>query len=1165
MTLFNITYPDNLPISQEIQQLKAAVLNNQVNIICSETGSGKSTQLPKMLLELGLADNRLIGHTQPRRIAAKTLAHRIGQELNNTALVAYKIRFHDKVTPLTKIKLMTDGILLQEIEKDPLLKKYNAIIIDEAHERSLNIDFILGYLKTILLKRPDLKIIITSATIDNKKLSKFFNDAPIINISGKTYPVDVLYQAPTMVDDEVVDLNQAIYRSIVSLFAIELGNVLVFLPGEREIKECINFLRRSTLHNYQILALFSRQNEKEQSEIFKLDGKVKIIITTNVAETSLTIPGIRYVIDSGLARVNRYNPRLKVEQLLVENVAKSNLAQRAGRAGRTSYGICVRLFDEDELHTRNEFADPEIIRSNLANVILKLITLKLGDPTQFPFLDSPDNKVFSDGFKTLFQLGAIDINNKITPLGISIAKIPLDCNLACMLVNSAKLGVMHELLIIVSFLAIVDPRQYPLEYQQQALQKYQLWLDKRSDFISILNLWLWTQDSFLHKKSRKKLIEECHANFLSYNHLREWIELYKQLKELMSNLGFKGQTEGLGDVSLLKYEQIHRALLSGLINNIGQKDLVENFYLGTNAKKFILHPSSQISKSKWVVSANLVYTSRLYARSNAYIEPKWLVAITKHLVKYTYSDAFWDKKRGEVVAMQSTILYGLTIERKKVSYSRIDPISAQEIFIRQGLVAKELKTIYPFIEHNQNIVKQIDELEDKLRFSLIIVEEELFNFYMKQLPPGICDIRSFEAWYKENSTKMKLDLETFIQLFNLDNLNNENINQYPDSMDICGKQVILKYTFNPDSSDDGVTALIQQADLSLINPNIFTWLVPGLIRDKVTYVIKLLPKNIRVQLNPLNESVTKFLEYYDSEQDIFRVLVDYIDKILRIKLDLHYFNALTLPSHLVCHFQVYDKGKLVVKGNNLNEIKQQLLPKSNIKQVIFNNIKHHLQPQIKYIEQKKFLHFNETCLYLSDIYTKDRLLTDAITHLLRYSIQIPDSNIADNELESFVNQSRINLSTYSGEFGIILHDIAKLYQKVKLAIMNHPLNEIILLQLDDLVYTEFLRYTNSSHLSQIPRYLKAILIRLEKYGNNPKRDQEYEYEIEEIYTAWYNYIDKLENGNIEIPNTVYWFKYKIEELRVSKFAQELGTALPVSSKRLWSELDTLPGFNNKLK
>ncbi|MEN9391418.1 MAG: ATP-dependent helicase HrpA, partial [Pseudomonadota bacterium] len=691
----NITYPENLPVSLVVATIKDLITNNQVIILSGETGSGKTTQLPKVLLEMGMASKGIIGHTQPRKIAAKVVAHRIANELNNHDIVGYKVRFVDKIKTTTKLKIMTDGILLQEIQTDKLLSKYSAIIIDEAHERSLNIDFLLGHIKKILIQRPQLKVIITSATMHNNKIAHFFNQAPIFEVMGKSYPVDIVYQplAQSLADNE--GINQTIVKAILTCLDIELGNVLVFLAGEREIKECIKYLRKTSLRNYQILPFYSRQSEADQALIFNNSSTIKIIVATNVAETSLTIPGIRYVVDSGEVKIKRYNFRTKVEQLQIENISQASAKQRSGRAGRVSHGMCVRLYSEQEYNAFSEYTDPEIIRSNIANVILKIIAFKLGDPYTFPFIERPNEKSFNTAYRTLFQLNAIDENSKLTNIGYFMIKIPLDCYLTRMLYAGYKLGCIKELLVIISFLSVTDPREYPNEYQQLAQDRHRIWSDKKSDFSMILNLWNWYQQQLFQSKSKAKLQQILQQNFLAVNRLKNWLELYQQIKEILHNNKIQ---ENNNDAN---YDCIHQAVLAGLLTNIGKKDLVENYYLGTNDKKFYIHPSSGIDKAKWIVSSILVLTTKLYSRINAAIEPQWLVALTKHLVKYNYSNEHWSKKRGEVIATQNAIFYGLVIESKSVSYMNIDLNNAHEIFIKQGLVPFEVTKQYLWMQHNQ--------------------------------------------------------------------------------------------------------------------------------------------------------------------------------------------------------------------------------------------------------------------------------------------------------------------------------------------------------------------------------------------------------------------------------------------------------------------------------
>lgn len=1228
MDPLKITYPPQLPVSREIDKIKQLVMSHPVVIVCGETGSGKTTQLPKMLYEMGFAQNGIIGHTQPRKVAARTISHRINQEIheanqtyspdpetvvsNFPNIVGYKVRFTDKTQAHTKIKLMTDGILLQEISRDKLLRGYSALIIDEAHERSLNIDFILGYLKTIIARRPDLKIIITSATIDNQKLSKYFNNAPVIDVEGKTYPVDIIYQP--MIDN---NLNNAIYQAVESCLAVEEGNILVFLPGEREIKDCLAYLRKTTLRRHELLPLFSRQNEAEQNLVFTANGRVKIIATTNVAETSLTIPGIRFVIDSGIARIKRYNVRNRVEQLLVEPVAKSSSKQRTGRSGRTSHGMCVRLFSEEDFNLRPEFNDPEIIRSNLANVILRLIGLKLGDPLDFPFLDMPATNAYSDGFKTLFQLQAITAESKITSIGELLVKIPLDANLARILIAAGgEFNCLADALIIVSFLAIIDPRETPIDFQQLARERHQIWANKKSDFVAILNLWNWYNREVEHKKSNKKLQEKCYGQFLSFLRMREWHELYSQLKEIMHNLGFKEsqnspvhQEENI-ELSADNYQRLHQALLSGLLNNIGHKDLVQDFYIGTNNKKFIFHPTSQVDKSKWVFAAALSQTARLYARTNAYIEPGWLIPLTTHLAKCTYSHEIWDKKRGEVVATEHILFHGLEIGRKKVGFSKQNIELSREIFIKQGIVLNELGRNYKFIQHNHQVINSLEELEDKLRLSFVIMEDELFEFYNKIIPADMVDTRTFDTWCIDHESSLYLNKDELVKKLITDS---SHLELYPDHLIINENKIRLSYVFNPDSAVDGVTATIFLTRLNQIDEDIFTYLVPGLIRNKITFILKALPKVVRVTLNPLNEFITKFLENIRYTENLTVALVNYLKSEYKIEIKISEISSIVLPSHLCFHYQILDKNKVIASGDNLSELKRQLAPtlgqivhekareycvsgitnwipdmnlllqmldklgfyslqvkdtgvdlviipdfamaQTNTRRGILQLIKDKLSVQIKYLEQKRFKQFDKTALYLKNIYLSDQLLRDSIDFILRMTVDLSVLPKNEEEFNLLIETTKQNIMVNAACFADVMFNLARNYNEVKLKQRGHDLYDEIELQLDDLLFSGFLNYVRYMQLEHFPRYLLAIIKRLEKYPTNQNRDLEFSKEIEELYEAWYNYVDKLEQSGLVVSRALYDFKYKIEELRVSLFAQTLKTPYPVSLKRLWREFE----------
>ena len=775
-------FDNTLPVHEKLEEIKKAIAENQVTIICGETGSGKTTQLPKICLELGRGAAGLIGHTQPRRLAARSVAERIAEELKSEigSAVGYKVRFTDHTSRDACVKLMTDGILLAETQTDRYLAAYDTIIIDEAHERSLNIDFLLGYLKQLLPRRPDLKVIITSATIDAERFSQHFNGAPVLEVSGRTYPVEILYRPLTSKDedDAEVELTDAIVDAADELARYGEGNILVFLPGEREIREAAEALRKSTLRrNDEILPLFARLSHAEQHKIFHPSGaKRRIVLATNVAETSLTVPGIKYVIDTGLARVKRYSARAKVEQLHVEKISQAAARQRSGRCGRVSAGVCIRLFSEEDFNSRPEFTDPEIVRSNLAAVILRMAALKLGDVAAFPFLEMPDSRYINDGFQVLLELGAVNEHNGLTKLGEQMARLPIDPKIARILLAAKKHDCMAEILVIASALSIQDPRERPLEARDAAAKAHERFTDKQSDFLAYLNIW----DSFQRERdkglSNKQLVQWCRQYFLSHLRMREWRELHHQLAQTAIEMGLTTKeaafrrppevrqltsSENQGDQDLsakLKqkqldkkqhraqiraakeagYEQIHRALLTGLIANVGMKSPDGNDYTGARGSRFHLFPASALfkAKPKWVMAAELVETTKLYARDVAAIQPEWIEQEAPHLVRYHYFEPHWEQKRGEVIASERVTLYGLTVlPRRPVSYGRIAPEEAREIFIRSALVAQECDLKADFFVHNKKLIKEISELEHKSRKQDVLVDDEaLFAFYHERLP-----------------------------------------------------------------------------------------------------------------------------------------------------------------------------------------------------------------------------------------------------------------------------------------------------------------------------------------------------------------------------------------------------------------------------------------------
>ena len=795
-------FDNTLPVHEKLEEIKKAIAENQVTIICGETGSGKTTQLPKICLELGRGAAGLIGHTQPRRLAARSVAERIAEELKSEigSAVGYKVRFTDHTSCDACVKLMTDGILLAETQTDRYLAAYDTIIIDEAHERSLNIDFLLGYLKQLLPRRPDLKVIITSATIDAERFSQHFNGAPVLEVSGRTYPVEILYRPLTSKDedDAEVELTDAIVDAADELAQHGEGDILVFLPGEREIREAAEALRKSTLRrNDEILPLFARLPHAEQHKIFHPSGvKRRIVLATNVAETSLTVPGIKYVIDTGLARVKRYSARAKVEQLHVEKISQAAARQRSGRCGRVSAGVCIRLFSEEDFNSRTEFTDPEIVRSNLAAVILRMAALKLGDVAAFPFLEMPDSRYINDGFQVLLELGAVNEHNGLTKLGEQMARLPIDPKIARILLAAKKHDCMAEILVIASALSIQDPRERPLEARDAAAKAHERFTDKQSDFLAYLNIW----DSFQRERdkglSNKQLVQWCRQYFLSHLRMREWRELHHQLAQTAIEMGLTTKeaafrrppevrqltsSENAGDQDLsakLKqkqldkkqhraqiraakeagYEQIHRALLTGLIANVGMKSPDGNDYTGARGSRFHLFPASALfkAKPKWVMAAELVETTKLYARNVAAIQPEWIEQEAPHLVRYHYFEPHWEQKRGEVIASERVTLYGLTVlPRRPVSYGRIAPEEAREIFIRSALVAQEYDLKADFFVHNKKLIKEITELEHKSRKQDVLVDDEaLFAFYHEQLPEMAWKDAQGSVWGSEDSVRI---------------------------------------------------------------------------------------------------------------------------------------------------------------------------------------------------------------------------------------------------------------------------------------------------------------------------------------------------------------------------------------------------------------------------
>jgi ATP-dependent helicase HrpA len=927
-----ITYPGDLPIAQKSDLIKKTIMQNQVTILCGETGSGKTTQLPKICLDIGLGIRGKIGHTQPRRLAARAVSQRIAEELN-TELgneVGYKVRFSDKSNDKSYIKLMTDGILLAECNHDPFLNQYDTIIIDEAHERSLNIDFLLGYLRRLIKKRKDLKIIITSATIDPDRFAKHFNNAPVINVSGRTYPVEVRYRPyQTAEPEKSKDLQGGIIDAVNELSKIDRGDILVFLSGERDIRETADALAKEThnraLDNTEVLPLLARLSNAEQNRIFHPSNKRRIVLATNVAETSLTVPGIKYVIDSGVARISRYSWRSKIQRLPIEKISQASANQRKGRCGRVSEGVCIRLYEEDDFNQRHEFTEPEIKRTNLAAVILQMENLRLGHINDFPFVEPPEDRLINDGYKLLFELGAIDRSNKITKIGKHLAHFPIDPKLARMLLHAKNENALSEVLIIVSALATQDPRERPLDKQQAADEKHAVFTDKTSDFVFYINLW---NGYHAEKKavSGNQLRKWCKQNFISWMRMREWIDTYNQIKKMLSNLKLNQNVDM--NTTAASYDQIHQSLLIGLLANIGFKNEDREF-TGARNKKFKVFPGSALYKSppKWIMATEIVETTRVYARTNARIDVRWVEEKAKHLLKYHYANPHWEKKRSQVVAHEQSTLYGLIINPdKKVNYGRIDPVEAKEIFIRCALIEGDFESKAGFYLHNRKLVEELETLEAKSRRRDIIVDDNvLYDFYESHLPDDICSGAQLDKWLRFHPDEAK------VLFLSAEDLIRENATQvcdtlFPDHLDMNGSRFPIEYHFDPRNHCDGITLITPAAGINTINPQRCEWLIPGLLREKIIALIKSLPKQLRKNFVPAPNFAEACLQALTpSDTALCTAVSGHLKKITGVQIPYDAWSEKEISQHLRMNFRVVDHdGKVVQEGRDLQFIKECL-------------------------------------------------------------------------------------------------------------------------------------------------------------------------------------------------------------------------------------------------
>ena len=1233
-SLAAIEFPADLPVVQKREDLARAIADNQVVIVCGETGSGKTTQLPTICLTLGRGVLGCIGHTQPRRVAARTVATRIAFELKTElgGAVGFKVRFHDKVSPDTSVKLMTDGILLAEIHSDPLLRNYDTLIIDEAHERSLNIDFLLGYLKQLLPRRPDLKLIITSATLDADRFAKHF-DALVIEVSGRSYPVETRYR-PLQVSEEgeAQDVPQAVSSALDELAAAGLrGDVLVFLPGEREIRDTAETLRKHHPKGIEVLPLFARLSAAEQDRVFKTGGQRRVVLATNVAETSLTVPNIGYVIDCGLARVNRYSIRQKVEQLHIEKISRAAANQRAGRCGRVMSGVCVRLYDEADFLQRVEFTDPEIFRVSLATVILRMSALELGDIAEFPFIEPPTPRMIADGYQLLGELGAIDETRQLTKLGQELAKLPLDPKIARLLLAGRQYHCLTEILVIASALSVQDPRERPLDRQEAAEAAHKMFADERSDFLAYLKIWAWFEQAVAEKKSNRLLAEECRRNFLSPLRLREWCELHQQLHAQVAEMGMRE------NVQPATYEQIHKALLCGLLGNIGMKSLESNEYLGARGIKFFIAPNSVLAKkgTKWVMAGELIETHRLYARCVARIEPEWLEETGSHLIKRHYYDPHWEKKAAQVVAYERSTLHGLILNpKKRVHYGPMNADESREVFIRQALVGGEFETRAPFYAHNQKLIADIEALEHKARRPDVLVDEELiFAFYDSRIPShfsghGLHNGATFEAWRKEAE---RADAK-LLYLKKDDLMRHEaagiTTDQFPPQLKIANISFALSYNFSPGRNDDGITLTVPLALINQLVAARCEWLIPGILAEKVVQLVKTLPQKLRRNLVPVPEFAAAFCrEVPVSNTPLLQALARFIREQKQLDVPLDAFRLEQLPPYLLMNFRVGDEhGRQLGMSRNFSQLHAELAPHAAPVAIAKTGAATEGK-DVSVSEQRytawSFGDFTETrevkragqnvtlfnalvdegdAVVLRAFDTRDAAqaahrggLRRLFMLLLKEQVKYLEKNLPDaqqlgmlfmmpnspfggtqQELQQQIlamtfERCCLNdpLPTSEAEFAargkeaknrllLIAQELARLvgnvlseYQAVQKNLpqlkAHAQANQDIRAQLEWLLHKRFIADTPYERLQHVPRYLKAINLRIEKLRSNPARDAQCMAQMQPLTQAWQK-LRQAQQGNSD--PRVDEFAWMLQELRVSLFAQELKTPVIVSVKRL---------------
>ncbi|WP_240642693.1 ATP-dependent RNA helicase HrpA [Pseudidiomarina mangrovi] len=1228
-----IIFPAELPVVQAKAEIQAAIAAHQVIIVAGETGSGKTTQLPKMLLEMGFgraAEGTRIAHTQPRRLAARSVAQRIASELQSELgqRVGFKVRFSDQTTASTEIKLLTDGMLLAEVQQDSLLRGYDAIIIDEAHERSLNIDFLLGVLATILPKRPDLKLIITSATIETERFAKHFNHAPIITVEGRTFPVEVRYRPVTedSSDSDDGDVVQAVVSAVRELQAEGPGDILVFASGEREIRDFAEALTEAELGDTELLPLFARLSTAEQNRIFQGHGNRRVVIATNVAETSLTVPGIRYVVDPGTARISRYSYRTKVQRLPIEKISQASANQRKGRCGRVAAGVCIRLYSEEDFLARPQYTDPEILRTNLAAVILQMTAARLGDIRKFPFIDRPDERYINDGLNLLQELHAIKSaprrgkGPQLTALGQQLAQLPVDPRLARMIIAARDTGAVQEALVVTAALSIQDPRERPQQFQQKASELHARFHDKESDFVSYLKLWQYVHElekSLSKNQFRKRLKEE----FIHFLRIREWQDVYTQLRQTVRTLGFRLNTEAAN------YQALHQALLSGMLSQLGQKQDSHEF-LGARNRKFYVFPGSGLFKKppKWLMSAELVETSRLFARVNARIEPEWVEPLAMHLVKRSYFEPHFSANSGSVVADEQVTLYGLIIvPKRRVQYGPVDPVAARALFIREALVNGQLKRKLPFIAHNLALLDEVRELEEKSRRRDIVVDDEvLFAAYDQHIPAHVYNEQLLAGWWhqavKQQPRLLFFERDT-VMAQSADHITAAD---YPEFWQQGNLRLPLSYIFAPEDTADGVTVTVPLALLNQLQPDGFDWLVPAFRPALVTALIKSLPKSWRRNFVPAPNFAEAFCADDQAndptKQPLIAALSEKLRRMTGVTVPTEAWDVSQVDNYLRMNFSVLnDSGQVVASSRDLSALQQQLqgrvkqalrqavstlaetpqaatdwqfgtLPEvleqqqrgfaikaysalvpaaEGVRQELFDSAERaafehrtglrkllllQLPSPIRHLQQS-LSNRAKLAMYYNPWGKVDELIDDCIVAALDECIeQIGDVRDAQRFTRLY-DLARAELNDRVTAMAQLVEPVLVLSQQLRKRLkgsMNLQLVQAygdIAQQLDRLVKPGFVSAAGSARLRDIERYMKAVERRLDKVAVDPNKDRLHTLTIDALWQSYQQLLASWPKHKPQ-PEKLRELPWMIEELRVSFFAQQLGTRYPISQQRI---------------